>query len=58
MMRSIGVRKAPETYDTTALGQTDYVPQGVFFKKVQNFCKQRHKSVPSNVIKVEAIYAM
>lgn len=57
-MRSIGIRKAPETYDTTALGQTDYVPQGGFFKKMQNFCKQRHKSAPSNVIKVEAIYAM
>ena len=38
-MRSIGIRKAPETYDTTVLGRTDHVPQGVFFKKLQKFLK-------------------
>ena len=39
MMRSIGIRKAPETYDKTAPGRTDHVPQGGFFKKLQKFLK-------------------
>lgn len=37
--RSCGLKRqiSFETYETTALGQTDYVPQGGFFKKLQKF---------------------
>lgn len=34
-MRSIGIRKAPETYEMTALGWTNSVPQGDFLKNFE-----------------------